>query len=60
MTRLRSAVMPESTTAEPMAKPSKNWWKDSATNSVPKALPPVTPSVMPISTEWKMMPVSMR
>ena len=44
------APMPLSTTAEPMAKPSKNWWSDSATSSVLKASPAVTPSVMPIST----------
>jgi hypothetical protein len=36
--------------AEPMAKPSKNWWKERAMSRVVKEVPLATPSVMPIMT----------
>ena len=44
---------------EPRATPSKNWWNVSAASSgrmVHGEL--LTPSAMPMSTEWKAMPVS--
>ena len=44
---------------EPRATPSKNWWNVSAASSgrmVQGEL--LTPSAMPMSTEWKAMPVS--
>lgn len=44
---------------EPRATPSKNWWKvNAASNGRIVQGELLTPSAMPISTEWKAIPVS--
>ena len=51
--------IPTCSRQEPRATPSKNWWNVSAASSgrmVQGEL--LTPSAMPMSTEWKAMPVS--